>query len=93
MSTTTTAGSAGEARTFAKRLVTSDQVDLIVGGSTTGADHGRRAAGGTLRASRSSPSAGGVPVIDPVKKWVFKTPHTDRMAAQKVLERHAVPRA
>ena len=25
-------------------------------------------------------------VIDPVKKWVFKTPHTDRMAAEKVFE-------
>jgi branched-chain amino acid transport system substrate-binding protein len=25
-------------------------------------------------------------VIEPVKKWVFKTPHTDRMAAEKVFE-------
>ena len=30
--------------------------------------------------------AGAVVVIDPVKKWVFKTPHTDRMAAEKVFE-------
>jgi branched-chain amino acid transport system substrate-binding protein len=28
--------------------------------------------------------AGAVVVIEPVKKWVFKTPHTDRMAAEKV---------
>ena len=30
--------------------------------------------------------AGAVVVIEPVKKWVFKTPHTDRMAAEKVFE-------
>jgi len=28
--------------------------------------------------------AGGVEIIEPVKKWVFKTPHTDRMAAAKI---------
>jgi branched-chain amino acid transport system substrate-binding protein len=30
--------------------------------------------------------AGSVKIIDPVKKWVFKTPHTDRMAAAKIFE-------
>jgi len=30
--------------------------------------------------------AGAVVIIEPVKKWVFKTPHTDRMAAEKVFE-------
>jgi branched-chain amino acid transport system substrate-binding protein len=25
-------------------------------------------------------------VVEPVKKWIFKTPHTDRMAAEKVFE-------
>jgi branched-chain amino acid transport system substrate-binding protein len=28
--------------------------------------------------------AGGINIVEPVKKWVFKTPHTDRMAAEKV---------
>jgi len=28
--------------------------------------------------------AGAVVIIEPVKKWVFKTPHTDRMACEKV---------
>jgi branched-chain amino acid transport system substrate-binding protein len=28
--------------------------------------------------------AGSVKIIDPVKKWVFKMPHTDRMAAAKI---------
>ena len=30
--------------------------------------------------------AGAVVVVEPVKKWIFKTPHTDRMAAEKVFE-------
>jgi len=28
--------------------------------------------------------AGGIEIIDPVKHWVFKTPHTDRMAVAKI---------
>jgi len=28
--------------------------------------------------------AGAVVIIEPVKKWVFKTPHTDRMACEKI---------
>jgi branched-chain amino acid transport system substrate-binding protein len=28
--------------------------------------------------------AGAVVIVEPVKKWVFKTPHTDRMAAERV---------
>lgn len=80
-----TAGNAGKARTFAKRLVTSDQVDLIVGGTTTGTTM----AVVPLVERYQIPFislAGGVSIIDPVKKWVFKTPHTDRMAARKILE-------
>jgi len=80
-----TSGNAGKARTFVKRLINSDQVDVIVGGSTTGT---------TMAAvplvERSGVAmislAGGIPIIDPVKKWVFKTPHTDRMAARKILK-------
>jgi branched-chain amino acid transport system substrate-binding protein len=30
--------------------------------------------------------AGAVVIVEPAKKWVFKTPHTDRMAAEKVFE-------
>ena len=30
--------------------------------------------------------AGAVVIIDPVKKWVFKTPHTDKMACAKIFE-------
>jgi branched-chain amino acid transport system substrate-binding protein len=30
--------------------------------------------------------AGAVEVVDPVRKYVFKTPHTDKMACEKILE-------
>jgi branched-chain amino acid transport system substrate-binding protein len=76
-------GDANKANNFAKRLLDADKVDLIIGGTTTGSTM----AMAPLVDKAGIPFislAGGVVVIDPVKKWVFKTPHTDRMAAQKV---------
>ena len=78
-------GRADKALSFAKRLLSNDRVDVIVGGSTTA----------TTMASVKLIDRAGVPfislagavvIIDPVKKWVFKTPHTDRMAAEKVMQ-------
>jgi branched-chain amino acid transport system substrate-binding protein len=77
------AGDSAKSNSFAKRLIEDDKVDVIIGGSTTG---------GTMAivplVERSGlpfiSLAGGVSIIDPVKKWVFKVPHTDRMAAEKV---------
>lgn len=80
-----TAANPKNARTFAKRLLEVDGVDMIVGGSTTGTTM----AVVPLVQKAGVPFislAGGVPIIDPVKKWVFKTPHTDRMAARKIFE-------
>jgi branched-chain amino acid transport system substrate-binding protein len=77
------AGDAEKARTFAKRLIEQDKVDLIVGGSTTG----ETMAVVPLVEQAGVPFislAGAVVIIEPVKKWVFKTPHTDRMACEKV---------
>ncbi len=74
---------AAKANNFAKRLLESDKVDLIIGGTTTGATM----AIAPLVDKAGVPFislAGGVVIIDPVKKWLFKTPHTDRMAAEKV---------
>ncbi len=74
---------AAKANSFAKRLIESDKVDLIIGGTTTGATMGIV----PLVEKAEIPFislAGAVVVIEPVKKWVFKTPHTDRMAAEKV---------
>jgi branched-chain amino acid transport system substrate-binding protein len=76
---------ADKARTATKRLLDDDQVDVIVGGSTTGTT--MAAVPLVERAGVPFISlAGAVVIIEPVKKWVFKTPHTDRMAARKVFE-------
>ena len=77
------AGDAEKARTFARRLIEQDKVDVIVGGSTTG----ETMAVVPLAEAAGIPFislAGAVVIIEPVKKWVFKTPHTDRMACEKV---------
>jgi len=76
-------GAPDKAATFAKRLVDNDGVDILLGGTTTGT---------TMAAIKVIEQAqvpfislaGGVDIVEPVKKWVFKTPHTDRMAAEKV---------
>jgi branched-chain amino acid transport system substrate-binding protein len=76
-------GDAEKARTFAKRLIEQDKVDLIVGGSTTG----ETMAVVPLVEAAGMPFvslAGAVVIIEPVKKWVFKTPHTDRMACERI---------
>ena len=76
-------GDAEKARTFAKRLIEQDKVDVIVGGSTTG----ETMAVVPLAEAAGMPFislAGAVVIVEPVKKWVFKTPHTDRMACDKI---------
>ena len=79
------ASDANKANGFTKRLLDDDHVDLIVGGTTTGATMSMV----PLVEKAGVPFislAGAVVVVEPVKKWVFKTPHTDRMAAEKVFE-------
>ncbi len=74
---------ANKSNSFAKRLIDNDQVDVILGGTTTG---------GTMAAIPVIEKAGtpfismaaGVPIIEPTKKWVFKVAPTDRMAAERV---------
>jgi branched-chain amino acid transport system substrate-binding protein len=77
-------GNASSARNFASRLIRSDRVDIIVGGSTTGATM----AVAPLVQQAKIPFislAGAVVITDPVKPWVFKTPQSDRMAAERIL--------
>lgn len=76
---------ANKANGFAKRLIDDDKVDIIVGGTTTGSTMSMV----PLVEKAGIPFislAGAVVIVEPVKKWVFKTPHTDRMAAEKVFE-------
>ena len=76
-------GDAEKARTFAKRLLEQDRVDVIVGGSTTGTT---MAVVPLVEAAQTPfvSLAGAVVIVEPTKKWVFKTPHTDRMACEKI---------
>lgn len=76
---------ASKANGFAKRLIESDKVDVMVGGTTTGSTMSIV----PLVEKAGVPFislAGAVVIVEPVKKFVFKTPHTDRMAAEKVFE-------
>lgn len=76
---------AGKANGFAKRLVDDDKVDVLVGGTTTGSTMAMVPVVEAANVPFIS-LAGAVVIVEPVKKWVFKTPHTDRMAAEKVFE-------
>ena len=80
-----TGGNAKEAVNFAKRLIRKDKVDVIVGGSTSGTS---LAAIPIVERGRTPfiSLAGSVKIVEPVKSWVFKMPHTDRMAAAKIFE-------
>ena len=76
---------ANKANGFAKRLLDDDKVDVLIGGTTTGSTMSMV----PLAEKSATPFislAGAVVIIEPVKKFVFKTPHTDRMAAEKVFE-------
>jgi branched-chain amino acid transport system substrate-binding protein len=77
------AGSADNARTFATRLVEEDKVVAMVGGSTTGTTLAMT----QIFEDASIPFislAGAIQIIEPVHRWVFKTPHTDKMACEKI---------
>ena len=78
-----TGSEAKEALTFVKRLIEQDKVDAIIGGTSTGE---------TMAVIRAVDAAavpfislaGAAEIVEPVKKWVFKTPHTDRLAIDKL---------
>lgn len=79
------AGDANQARTFATRLLEEDKVTAMIGGSTTGTTMAMIPAFEDAQVPFIS-LAGAVQIIQPVKKWVFKTPHTDTMACEKIFE-------
>lgn len=68
-----------------KRLINQDKVDIIIGGSASG----ETMAVIPIVQKAGIPFisfAGAVAIVEPVKKWVFKTPHTDKMACGKIFE-------
>ena len=76
-------GDANASRTFATRLVESDKVDAVIGGSGTGNSLAMLPVFEEAGVPYVSLS-GGVEIIDPVRRWVFKPPHTDLMACQTI---------
>jgi branched-chain amino acid transport system substrate-binding protein len=79
------AGDARQAVTFVRRLIEDNQVDVIMGGTTTG----ETMAVIPMVQEAGVPFisfAGGNVVVEPVRKWVFKTPGSDRMAVMRIFE-------
>jgi len=76
---------AAKASQFAQRLIQDDKVIAQVGGSTTGDTMAMVPAFEEAKLPFIS-LAGAVVIVDPVKKFVFKTPHTDKMACEKIFE-------
>lgn len=77
------ASEAEKSVTSVKRLIENDKVDVIMGGSGTP----QSMAVLPLMEKAEMPylsMGGGVGIVEPVRKWTFKTPQTDRMAAEKV---------
>jgi len=71
--------------TFAKRLIENDKVDFIIGSSITGSSMSMiplaEQAGMPLIAL-----GGGSIIVEPTRKWVFKSNHPDRMGIDKIFE-------
>lgn len=75
----------GKANGFVKRLIEDEKVDMLIGGTTTGATMAMYPL--VERAEIPFISLGGARVIvDPVKKWLFKVSHDDRMASERALQ-------
>lgn len=79
------ASDASASRNFAVRMVEEDKVVAIVGGSGTGNSMAVIPVVEDAKIPFVSFS-GGVEIINPVRKWVFKPPHTDLMACEKIFD-------
>ncbi|WP_078707891.1 ABC transporter substrate-binding protein [Consotaella salsifontis] len=78
-------GDPNKARTFATRLVEDDEVVAIIGGTTTGTSMTIIPVAEDAEVPFIS-LAGAIEIIDPVRPFAFKTPHTDKMACAKIFE-------
>jgi branched-chain amino acid transport system substrate-binding protein len=74
-----------KAVTFAKRLINQDKVVAIIGPSTTGETMAIIKFVQRAKIPLMS-MAGGISIVKPVKKYVFKIVATDRMACQRIME-------
>ncbi len=78
-------GDANKARTFATRLVEEDKVDAVLGGSITGTSMSMLGVFDEAGIPYIS-LAGAAGIVIPVRKWVFKTPHTEPMSCGKIFD-------
>ncbi len=80
-----TTGDNAEALKAARRLVEGNDVLLVVGPSRTGTT---MAAVEYMEGAEVPliSCAAGIDIVEPAKKWIFKTPQTDRMAIEKIIE-------
>lgn len=78
-------GDSNKARTFATRLVEEDKIDAALAGSITGTALAMR---GVFEDAQTPfiALAGSATIVSPVRKWVFKTPHTEPMSCGKIFE-------
>src|SRR5512136_2208511 len=79
-----TQGDATKAVQLANKLIKNDRVTAIIGPSTTG----ETMAIIPIVEKEQIPlvsCAAGIKITDPIKKWVFKTPANDHVAAEKIL--------
>lgn len=79
------AGDPNKARTFATRLIEDDGVVAIIGGTTTGTSMSILPVTEEAKVPFIS-LAGAIEIIDPVRPNTFKTPHTDKMACEKIFD-------
>lgn len=78
-------GEPAEALNAAKRLVEKDKVLAIVGPSRTGTTLALVDYMDRVQVPLVS-CAAGIEIVEPVKKWVFKTPQSDRMAVERIVK-------
>lgn len=78
-----TQGDASKAVQLATKLIKNDKVVAIIGPSTTGESMAIIPLVERARIPLVS-CAAGVKITEPVKKWVFKTPANDQVAAEKI---------
>ncbi|RNC68763.1 MAG: ABC transporter substrate-binding protein [Desulfuromonadales bacterium] len=79
-----TQGDVTKAVQLANKLIKNDKVSVIVGPSTTGETMAVIPVAEKEKVPLIS-CAAGIKITDPVKKWVFKTPANDHVAAEKIL--------
>lgn len=75
---------ANTARTYATRLVEDDGVTAVIGTSTTGGTLAMVSVFEDAEVPLVSLAAG-IQLVEPVKPFIFKTPHTDRMVCDRIM--------